>query len=44
MEGERTPAFAPRFTFVLPTGEARKGFGNDRLGYETNLTLQQDRE
>ena len=37
MEGERTPAFAARFSFVLPTGDAERGFGHDRLGYETNL-------
>jgi hypothetical protein len=37
METDRTPAFAPRFSFVLPTGDADKGFGHDRLGYETNL-------
>ena len=37
MEDERTPAFAPRFSLVLPTGDAEKGFGHDRLGYEINL-------
>jgi len=37
MEGEHIPAFAPRFSFVLPTGDADKGFGHDRLGYEINL-------
>jgi hypothetical protein len=37
METERMPAFAPRFSFVLPTGDAGKGFGHDRLGYEVNL-------
>jgi hypothetical protein len=37
MEGDRTPAFAPRFSFVLPTGDADKDFGHDRLGYEINL-------
>ena len=37
METERTPAFAPRFSFVIPTGDASKGFGHDRLGYEVNL-------
>jgi hypothetical protein len=37
METERMPAFAPRFSFVVPTGDADKGFGNDRLGYEVNL-------
>lgn len=37
MEGERTPAFAPRFSLATPTGDAGKGFGHDRLGYEINL-------
>jgi hypothetical protein len=37
MEGERTAAFAPRLTLVTPAGDADKGFGHDRLGYETNL-------
>jgi hypothetical protein len=37
MEAERTPAFAPRFSFVTPTGDSGKGFGHDRLGYEVNL-------
>jgi hypothetical protein len=37
MEGERTPAFAPRFSLVTPTGDADQGFGHDRLGYEINL-------
>src|SRR5882724_9770841 len=37
MEGERTPAFAPRFSLVTPSGDADKGFGHDRLGYEINL-------
>jgi hypothetical protein len=37
METERMPAFAPRFSFVVPTGDAGKGFGHDRLGYEVNL-------
>ena len=37
MEGERTPAFAPRFSLVTPSGDAEKGFGHERLGYEINL-------
>jgi len=37
MEGECTPAFAPRFTLVTPIGDADKGFGHDRFGYEINL-------
>src|SRR2546423_4229416 len=39
MEGECTPAFAPRFSLVTPTGDADKGFGHDRFGYEINLPL-----
>jgi hypothetical protein len=37
MEGEHTPAFAPRFSLVTPAGDASKGFGHDQLGYEINL-------
>lgn len=37
MEGERTPAFAPRFSLVTLAGDASKGFGHNRLGYEINL-------
>ena len=37
MEGKQNPAFAPRFTLVVPTGDADKDFGHDRLGYEINL-------
>ena len=37
MEDERTPAFAPRFSLVLPTGDANKGLGVGSVGYETNL-------
>jgi hypothetical protein len=36
-EDERVPAFAPRFSLVLPIGDAEKGFGHERLGYEINL-------
>jgi hypothetical protein len=35
---ERTlRAFAPRFSLVLPTGDARRGFGENTLGYQLNL-------
>lgn len=37
METERTPAFAPRFSLVLPTGDPEKGIGHNRPGYEINL-------
>lgn len=36
-ETQSVPAFAPRFSFILPTGDADKGFGHGRLGYEINL-------
>jgi Putative MetA-pathway of phenol degradation len=36
-EGEHTPAFAPRFSLVLPTGDRDKGLGTGVVGYETNL-------
>jgi hypothetical protein len=36
-ENNQLPAFAPRFSFVLPTGDAEKGFGHETLGYEVNL-------
>ena len=37
MEDEYTPAFAPRFSLVLPTGDRDKGLGTGVVGYETNL-------
>ena len=37
METEGTPAFAPRFSLVLPSGDENKGFGAGVVGYETNL-------
>ena len=37
MEGEYTPAFAPRLSLVLPTGDKDDGFGTGVLGYEFNL-------
>lgn len=36
-ESDKVPAFAPRFSLVLPTGDADKGFGNDTIGYQFNL-------
>jgi hypothetical protein len=36
-EDERTPAFAPRFSLVLPTGDRDKRLGVGSVGYETNL-------
>ena len=37
MEGKYTPAFAPRLSLVLPTGDSDKGFGAGVVGYEFNL-------
>lgn len=35
---ERTlTAFAPRFSLILPTGDAGRGLGNGTLGYQGNL-------
>lgn len=30
-------AFAPRFSVILPSGDADAGFGNDTVGYQLNL-------
>ena len=37
MGDEYTPAFAPRFSLVLPTGDHDKGLGTGVVGCETNL-------
>jgi len=37
MEDKYTPAFAPRLSLVLPTGDTDKGFGAGVVGYEFNL-------
>ena len=37
MEDKYTPAFAPRLSLVLPTGDRDKGFGTGVVGYEFNL-------
>jgi len=37
MEDQYTPAFAPRLSLVLPTGDRDKGFGTGVVGYEFNL-------
>ncbi|HEX9444434.1 MAG TPA: hypothetical protein VGA73_09955, partial [Candidatus Binatia bacterium] len=36
-EGERRPAFAPRFSLILPTGNRRNGTGNGVVGYQWQL-------
>ena len=37
IEDKYTPAFAPRLSLVLPTGDRDKGFGAGTVGYEFNL-------
>src|SRR3954467_15322234 len=37
MEGKYTPAFAPRLSLVIPTGDSDQGFGTGVTGYEFNL-------
>jgi len=37
MEDRYTPAFAPRLSLVLPTGDRETGFGAGVVGYEFNL-------
>lgn len=37
IEDEHTPAFAPRLSFVVPTGDRDKGLGTGGMGYEINL-------
>lgn len=34
---ESLRAFAPRFSFVLPTGDADRGFGDNSVGFQWNL-------
>ncbi|MFN2475239.1 MAG: hypothetical protein ABR526_02720, partial [Chthoniobacterales bacterium] len=36
-ETDTMPAFAPRLSLVLPTGDADKGFGNGVVGYQASL-------
>ena len=38
-DGTTRVAFSPRFSLLLPTGDARKGLGNGHLGYQANLPL-----
>ncbi len=33
------PAFAPRFSLILPTGNNDEGFGDDTVGYQFNLPV-----
>lgn len=36
-ESDVTPAFAPRFSVILPTGNSRNGTGNGSFGFQGNL-------
>lgn len=36
-ESDALPAFAPRASLIIPSGDARKGTGNDSVGYQFNL-------
>jgi hypothetical protein len=43
MEDKYTPAFAPRLSLVLPTGDRDKGFGAGVVGYEFDCQLSASR-
>jgi hypothetical protein len=36
-ETQSRPAFAPRFSLILPTGDEKRGLGNGRAAYQFNL-------
>lgn len=38
-ESEAVPAFAPRISLILPTGNERKGTGTGSFGFQSNLPL-----
>ena len=38
-ETERTPAFAPRISMILPSGDEDEGLGNDTVGAQINLPV-----
>ena len=39
MESETAPAFAPRLSLILPTGDEEDGLGDGVVGYQLNLPL-----
>jgi hypothetical protein len=39
METASTPAFAPRLSLILPTGDADRGLGFGSVGYQINLPV-----
>lgn len=38
-EDQRTPAFAPRLSLILPSGGPDRGDGNTSVGYQVNLPI-----
>ena len=41
-EGDSKPAVAPRFSLILPTGNRKKGTGNNVVGYQLNLPVSKE--
>ena len=39
LEDDRRPAFAPRLSLILPTGDSKLGFGTDTVGGQVNLPV-----
>jgi DtxR family Mn-dependent transcriptional regulator len=38
------PAFSPRVSFILPTGDNRRGFGDGSVGLQVNLPFSKQRD
>lgn len=38
-ESDATPAFAPRVSLILPTGDEKRGLGDGSTGYQINLPV-----
>jgi len=38
-ESDKLPAFAPRFSVIMPTGDKNKGLGRGVVGYQINLPV-----
>jgi DtxR family Mn-dependent transcriptional regulator len=43
MEGPGRPAFSPRVSLILPTGNQARGFGDGGLGFQVNLPFSKQR-
>jgi len=41
-EADARPAVAPRFSLILPTGNRKKGTGNNVVGYQLNLPVSKN--